>query len=119
MPNEDLCTATEGNMWYPLSLTLEVRPMKRWLSLALPCWGIFAICTAYLLPTYAQTPASTPTKPEVKSEEPKDALGRDTPRGTVLGFLAAARKDISVAALYLDTPLRGPDAEELAQQLAV
>jgi len=93
--------------------------MKRWLSLALRCWGIFAICTAYLLPTYAQTPASTPTKPEVKSEEAKDALGRDTPRGTVLGFLAAARKDISVAALYLDTPLRGPDAEELAHQLAV
>jgi len=55
----------------------------------------------------------------VKDEAPQDALGRDTPRGTVLGFLAAARKDISVAALYLDTPLRGPDAEELAHQLAV
>jgi MscS family membrane protein len=38
----------------------------------------------------------------------------------VLGFLSAARKgNAQIAALYLNTPLRGPDAEALARQLAV
>ena len=57
---------------------------------------------------------------EPESTTPKDTLGRDTPRGTVLGFLGAARKgNEQVAALYLNTPLRGADAETLADQLAV
>ena len=61
---------------------------------------------------------STPA--EVKPELPADTLGRSSPRGAVLGFLAAARKgNTAIAALYLNTPLRGPDAEALAQQLAV
>src|SRR5262245_53563601 len=52
-------------------------------------------------------------------EAPKDVLGRGTPRGAVLGFITAARKDnIEVAALYLNTPLRGQDSQELARQLA-
>ena len=39
-----------------------------------------------------------PTKPE----PPRDALGRTTPRGTVLGFLSAAHKeDYETAARYL------------------
>jgi len=47
-------------------------------------------------------------------------LGRETPRGTVLGFLSAARKgNAQIAALYLNTPLRGESAEALARQLAV
>ena len=50
---------------------------------------------------------------------PKDTLGRGTPRGTVLGLLTAARhRNTGLAALYLNTPLRGPDAEALASQLA-
>jgi MscS family membrane protein len=57
---------------------------------------------------------------ETKADTPKDTLGRDTPRGTVLGFLAAARKgNAQIAALYLNTPLRGANAEVLARQLAV
>jgi MscS family membrane protein len=64
--------------------------------------------------------AETPTKDETPDETPKDTLGRDTPRGTVLGFLSAARKgNAQVAALYLNTPLRGDRAEALARQLAV
>ena len=97
---------------------LKFRPIMR-LKWAVRSLGIFAISTVYLLPICAQAPVRAPTSPETKIEEPKDALGRDSPRGTVLGFLAAARKGTSVAALYLDTPLRGPDAEELAHQLAV
>jgi MscS family membrane protein len=60
------------------------------------------------------------TSPEVQVESPKDTLGRDTPRGAVLRFLGAARKgNNALAALYLNTPRRGDDAEKLARQLAV
>ena len=58
----------------------------------------------------------TASQPEV----PKDALGRTTPRGTVLGFVSAARKgDNELAADYLNTRLRGEAATDLARQLFV
>jgi MscS family membrane protein len=64
----------------------------------------------------AKPAASVETKPET----PRDTLGRDTPRGTVLGFLSAARKgNAQIAALYLNSPLRGTNAEVLARQLAI
>jgi len=57
---------------------------------------------------------------EAKPEPAKDPLGRTTPRGAVLGFLTAARKGNSeIAVLYLNTPLRGPEAADLARQLAI
>ncbi len=69
------------------------------------------------MPLRAQFPqptSATPTQPEA----PKDALGRSTPRGTVLGFLSAARKgNMAVASQFLNTPLRGSSAETLARQL--
>src|SRR4029077_17567109 len=74
----------------------------------------FLLC----LPTWAQlrTPASVPA--QAQPEPPKDALGRTTPRGTVLGFLSASRKgDNELAAQYLDTRLRGNAAAVLAHQL--
>jgi MscS family membrane protein len=47
-----------------------------------------------------------------------DALGRSTPRGTVVGFLTAAHKgDWNTAAQYLET--RGEDSVELATELSV
>jgi MscS family membrane protein len=49
-----------------------------------------------------------------------DALGRLTPSGTVMGFLAAAAKsDWPRAAKYLDTKLPQDRAEELARQLKI
>ena len=52
-------------------------------------------------------------------EAPKDVLGRGTPRGAVLGFITAAKKgNVEVAKLYLNTPLRGEDAQILTHQLA-
>src|SRR5690242_16487198 len=68
--------------------------------------------------------ASTPGTPHestttATAEPPKDVLGRETPRGAVMGFLSAARKgNGDVAALYLNTPLRGENAQVLWRQLA-
>jgi len=51
---------------------------------------------------------------------PQDPLGRATPRGTVLGFLLAERKEDHEAAVqYLNTRLRGEAAATLAHQLYV
>jgi MscS family membrane protein len=67
-----------------------------------------------------QAGAPTPAAAEVSPEPPKDPLGRDTPRKTLLGFLSVARKgNAAVAALYLNTPLRGEASEALALQLAI
>jgi MscS family membrane protein len=63
------------------------------------------------------TPASSAPPAQVA---PKDSLGRDTPRGTVLGFMAAGRKGtFDAAALYLDTNLKGPAAADLVRKLFV
>jgi MscS family membrane protein len=59
-------------------------------------------------------PAPAPAKPDT----PSDALGRDNPRGTVLGFLNVSRKDdFETAAKYLNTRLNAKAAAELAHQL--
>ena len=84
--------------------------------------SVCLLCLVLLscVPVWTQVgiPSSAPTasKPEV----PNDALGRTTPRGTVLGFISSARKaDYEVAAQYMNTRLRGKDAEFLAHQLFV
>ena len=83
---------------------------------------VFAVSLLLLLTPAMWSQVGVPNAPaaEAKPEPPKDTLGRNTPRGTVLGFLNAARKgNGEIAALYLNTPLRGPEAEELARQLAI
>jgi len=83
---------------------------------------LLAACLWLLLPAIARSQAPSPQSapPPAQPEAPKDTLGRGTPRGTVLGFLTAARKgNAEVAALYLNTPLRGGDSAILARQLAV
>lgn len=68
----------------------------------------------------AQTIPKRPTAESTEAVAPEDTLGRTTPRGTVLGFLSAARKDDNeTATRYLHTRLRGKPAEELAHQLFV
>jgi MscS family membrane protein len=72
------------------------------------------------VPAWAQLSAPAASVPAAAPEVPKDALGRATPRGTVLGFLSATRKGESeLAARYLDTQLRGTAATTLAHQLFV
>jgi len=62
---------------------------------------------------------TAPAAPPAQPERPKDPLGRDTPRGTVLGFMNAARANAEVAPQYLNSELRGEPAAALAQQLYV
>jgi len=68
----------------------------------------------------ASAQLAIPAPPPVASQPdvPQDPLGRTTPRGTVLGFLSAARKgDNELAVQYLNTRLRGEAAAVLAHQL--
>jgi MscS family membrane protein len=84
--------------------------------------AIFLLSLLPLLSPAVWPQVAVPTAPvaEAKPEPAKDPLGRTTPRGAVLGFLNAARKGNSeIAVLYLNTPLRGPDAADLARQLAM
>src|SRR4051794_23044231 len=64
--------------------------------------------------------ASAPVAPPAAAARPKDTLGRETPRGTVLGFMrAAAKANDDVAPLYLNTTLRDKAAVDLAHKLYV
>ena len=63
---------------------------------------------------------NAPATPPAQPERPRDPLGRDTPRGTVLGFMSAAGSNkTEVAPLYLNSGLTGSAAATLAQQLYV
>jgi MscS family membrane protein len=65
-------------------------------------------------------PAAKTEQVDQPAQAPKDALGRDTPRGTVLGFMTAARNGTDgVSPLYLNTNVPAPDAAELARMLYV
>jgi len=85
-------------------------------------FGRVAVVATMLLFSYAvwpQTAAPNPETPDAAPGPPKDVLGRSSPRGAVLRFLSAAREgNAEIAALYLNTPLRGADAQTLARQLA-
>jgi MscS family membrane protein len=94
-----------------VSTRVSVRPLR---VLLLACSLIAAGANAQTLPGSAPSPAPAQAAPE------KDPLGRSTPRGTVLGFLAAARKgDNERARHYLDMPASSRAAETLAHQLFV
>lgn len=70
------------------------------------------------IPTGA-APSQAPAAPPV-AERPTDSLGRDTPRGTVFGFMNALRRGNDEAGVaYLNTPLRGDAAREFARHLYV
>src|SRR5262245_49632574 len=66
-------------------------------------------------------PAAAPSLPPGPGEPaPKDLLGRDTPRGAVLGCMDAARRgNNDVTPLYLDAAVTGDAAVELARKLFV
>jgi MscS family membrane protein len=84
----------------------------------LPASILFVLLSAHA--AWAQVDGRAPAPQPSQSEPPKDPLGRDTPRGTVLGFVNAARKgNDQVVPLYLNTTLRNQAAVELARKLYV
>jgi MscS family membrane protein len=79
---------------------------------------------ALLLPSlHGQIPlpssrSAQPTASPANQEQNDDPLGRNTPRGSVVGFMRAADKqDYDQAASYLETTQHGEAARQLAQQL--
>jgi MscS family membrane protein len=70
-------------------------------------------------PAFGQTPgAPTPKRPPEAAPASLDPLGRDTPRGTVLGFIKAANAgNIKRAAEYLDARRFPKQAEQRALEL--
>lgn len=89
-------------------------------------FGAFVFCQIVALgaagwPQVSRTGITPPaTAAATQPEAPKDSLGRTTPRGSVLGFMAAAHKgDYVVAAQYLNSPPRAKNAATLAEQLSV
>lgn len=82
---------------------------------------IIALCT----PAFAQSPLSqllSPAASTGSSKTPSDRLGRDTPYGTIFGFLQAAQAgDYSIAAQYLQmsNARRMAQGDDLAMKLKV
>ena len=86
------------------------------LRFALTC--VFCVVVAAV--ASAQRGAEPPPAPTAAAEAPSDPLGRDTPRGTIVGFMAAARDGKNeVAAGYLSSNLRGQALTDLTNQLYV
>lgn len=85
--------------------------------------GALVFCLVFVPcpPVWSQIKVPGPTSPPAQpADVPKDALGRTTPRGTVLGFMTSARKgDYELAARYLNLTMPGKDAAVLAEQLSV
>lgn len=86
-------------------------------------FGVFVL-SLFLLSGVLVLPQALPTgntpAPPTQPEPPKDSLGRTTPRGAVMGFLAAARKqEYEVAAEYLNNRTLGKAGPDLARQLSV
>ena len=87
--------------------------------------AVLAILLAGVPPVFGQGPLSQAmpkgAAPAAVEQAPApDPLGRQTPSGTAMGFLAAAAKsDWPRATKFLDTRLPSDQAEELARELKV
>lgn len=81
--------------------------------------GVLLLALMLALPAYGQVPLSKPPAPAASGPpQSPDALGRDTPAGTVVGFMrAASEKNFQRAAQYLDTRGIRNGVEEHIRQL--
>src|SRR5260370_29749599 len=85
--------------------------------------GLTAFSAAQIPGLTSSTPASTPATPGQVQQALPDPLGRDNPRGCVLGFIRAAQEArYAVAAQYFEPPshhmkFNQEEEEELAEQL--
>jgi MscS family membrane protein len=84
--------------------------------------GFLLLAVMLALPAYGQLPLSNPPAPAASAPPAgPDALGRDTPAGTVVGFMrAAGDANVQRAAQYLDSrQVPGRVEEHIRQLLAV
>jgi len=94
--------------------------MTTWVKRLGLCVCLLTLFFVAAWPQAALPKAAPASAAPAQPEAPKNSLGRTTPRGTVLGFLTAARdKNYDLAAEYLNTRLRGKAAADLAQELSV
>jgi MscS family membrane protein len=83
---------------------------------------VAALCVASAIPTSAQLPGAPAAKPaasQPQSPAPVDpaGLGRETPRGTVIGFIRAAQEeDNEVAVQYFQPTAQGHHVNAAAEQ---
>jgi MscS family membrane protein len=81
---------------------------------------IVTLALLALLPATADLApaAAPPAQPAEREPATQDPLGRDTPRGTVLGFVKAAQaEDYARAAEYLDSRYAVARTQQLAREL--
>ena len=82
--------------------------------------GLAIVVALLAAPFLLAQPATAPPPAAAQADTPKDPLGRETPRGSVLGFMRVAREgNDEAASQYLNTTLQGRPAEVLARQLYV
>ena len=95
------------------------RNMRRSLA-GLTSAGLLALGVSLAAAQPRPTPPATPVAPQQADPVPTDPLGRDSPRGTVLNFLNAARDGkYDLAREYLDARAGDAERELLARQLFV
>jgi len=82
-----------------------------------------AVLLAVAQPAFPQNPLAATTGKDTAQASPpamSDPLGRETPAGTVMGFLAASAKgDWPRASRFLDTKTPEAQAEETARELKI
>jgi MscS family membrane protein len=94
-------------------------PRRAWVIAVLLASAAAPRVFAQLVPPSA-TAATAAATSATQSPQPSDPLGRTNPRGAVLGFLNAARKDdFELARQYLNTRAPADAARELAHDLFV
>ena len=84
-------------------------------------WLVAALCLAGAVPISGQTLSVPATKPSAPSQPatPVDPLGRETPRGTVIGFIRAAQEENNeVAVQYFQPAAKGRVTAEEEKDLA-
>ena len=79
---------------------------------------VLSVCLVLCLPAKPASPAAAKEAAVTQKAPAADPLGRDTPAGTVIGFLKAAEKgDYDRALDYLDTKMPRRRAREVAKHL--
>ena len=114
---EDCVTVTPATN----STSFNLRASTSILMFAGALVAVLAVVAAAAAQPVANTNAAAATAAQGgQAEAAKDALGRDTPRGTLLGFMNAARGGSDeLGPQFLNTRLRAGEAVDLAHKLFV